>query len=207
MNRTQQDVIDYLQEENRALRDQLGGKRLRFTDVQRMRLAERAKKLSRQKLIEVGTVVTPDTLLRWHRKLIAKKYDGSKKRGPGRPRKSAEIEQLILEMARDNPKWGYTRIKGALHNLGFEIGRNTIKRALLENGMDPAPLRRTSWRTFPQGTLGSHLGHVLFRCRSHHLARLGAISGALRDRFEDAKNRDRRNVTVARWAVGHSARP
>jgi len=126
----------------------MGGKRVRFTDVQRRRLAERAKQLGRRKLTEIGTIVTPDTLLRWHRELIAKKYDGSKKRGPGRPRKSPEIEQLILVMARDNPRWGYTRIKGALHNLGFEIGRNTIKRVLFENGVDPAPLRRTIWRSF-----------------------------------------------------------
>ena len=156
VNRAQQDVIDYLQEENRALRERLGGKRLRFTDVQRRRLAERAKKLSRPKLMEIGTLVTPDTLLRWHRELIAKKYDGSKKRGSGRPRKPAEVERLILQMARDNPRWGYTRIKGALHNLGFEIGRNTIKRVLIENGMDPAPLRRTTWRTF----LKAHWGAI-----------------------------------------------
>src|SRR5690606_7431195 len=130
VNRAQQDVIDYLQEENRALREQLGGKRLRFTDVQRRRLAQRAQKLGRRKLIELGTLVTPDTLLRWYRKLIAQKYDGSTKRGPGRPRKPAEVEQLILTMARENPRWGYTRIKGALHNLGLEIGRNTIKRVL-----------------------------------------------------------------------------
>lgn len=156
MNRAQQDVIDYLQEENRALREQLGGKRLRFTDTQRIRLAERAKRLGRQKLLEIGTLVTPDTLLRWHRELVAKKYDGGRKRGPGRPRKTAELERLIVEMARDNPRWGYTRIKGALHNLGFEIGRNTIKRVLIQNGIDPAPLRRTSWRTF----LKAHWGAI-----------------------------------------------
>lgn len=156
VNRAQQDVIDYLQEENRALREQLGGKRLRLTEAQRRRLAERARKLGRRKLLEIGTLVTPDTLLRWYRELIAKKYDGSKKRGPGRPRTPAEIEQLILVMARDNPGWGYTRIKGSLHNLGFEIGRNTIKRVLTENGIDPAPLRRTSWRTF----LRAHWGAI-----------------------------------------------
>ena len=156
VNRAQQDVIEYLQEENRALQEQMGGKRLRFTDVQRRRLAERAKKLGRRKLIEIGTLVTPDTLLRWHRELIAKEYDGSKKRGPGRPRKAAEIEWLILEMARDNPRWGYTRIKGALHNLGFEIGRNTIKRVLFVNGMDPAPLRRITWSAF----LKAHWGAI-----------------------------------------------
>lgn len=156
VNRAQQDVIDYLQEEKRALREQLGGKRLRFTDAQRIRLAERAKKLGHKKLQEIGTLVSPDTLLRWHRELVTKKYDGSKKRGPGRPRRASEIERLIVEMSRDNPRWGYTRIKGALHNLGFEIGRNTIKRVLIENGIDPAPLRRTSWHTF----LKAHWGAI-----------------------------------------------
>lgn len=155
VNRAQHDVIDCLREENRALREQMGGKRLRFTDVQRRHLAERVKKLTRRQLIAIGTLVKPDTLLRWHRELIAKKYDGSKKRGPGRPRKPAEIEQLIVVMARDNPRWGYTRIKGALHNLGFEIGRNTIKRVLFENGMDPAPLRRTTWSAFLKARWGA----------------------------------------------------
>lgn len=69
-------------------------------------MAQRAKRLGRRKLLEIGTFVTPDTLLRWHRELVAKKYDGSKKRGPGRPRKTAEIERLIVEMARDNPRGG-----------------------------------------------------------------------------------------------------
>jgi hypothetical protein len=156
VNRAQQDVIDCLQGENRALREQLREKRLRFAEVQRCRLAERAKKLGRRKLIEIGTLVTPDTLLRWHRELMAKKYDGSKKRGSGRPQRSAEIEQLILVMARDNPRWGYTRIKGALHNLGLEIGGNTIKRVLLENGIDPAPVRRTTWSAF----LKAHWGAI-----------------------------------------------
>lgn len=116
-NRAQQDVIEYLQGENRALRGQLGGRRLRLTDVQRERLAERAKKLGRRNLTEISIVVTPDTLLRWYQELISQKYDGSSKRGPARPRLPAEIDQLILVMARDKPRWGYTRIKGALHNL------------------------------------------------------------------------------------------
>ncbi len=102
--------------------------------------------------------MTPDTLLRWYRRLIARKYDGSKARKAGRPKASAEIEQLILQMARGNPTWGYTRIRGALYNLGHEIGRNTIKRILLENGLDPAPLRgkTMSWETF----LKAHWGAI-----------------------------------------------
>jgi transposase InsO family protein len=103
-------------------------------------------------------LVTPDTLLRWYRRLIAKKYDGSKNRTVGRPRTAAEIEELILQMARQNRTWGYTRIRGALYNLGHEIGRNTIKRIVLENGLDPAPIRgrAMSWETF----LKAHWGAI-----------------------------------------------
>ncbi len=128
LNRGQQDVIEYLQEENRVLREQLGAGRLRLTDAQRCRLAAKAKKIGRRGLFEIRTLVTPDTLLRWYRRLVAKKYDGSKARRAGRPRTAAEIEKLILRVARENPGWGYTRIRGALRNVGHEIGRNTIKR-------------------------------------------------------------------------------
>src|SRR5512140_9862 len=86
MNQHQLQVIDYLREENRVLREQLGDNRLRFSDDQRRRLAARAKGLGRKLLAEVATIVTPETLLAWHRKLIAQKYDGSHKRPPGRPR-------------------------------------------------------------------------------------------------------------------------
>ncbi len=92
VNRSQQDVIEYLQEENRVLCEQLGGRRLLFTDRQRRRLAAKARVIGRKGLFEVGTLVTPDTLLRWHRRLIAQKYDGSKARKAGRPKTAAEIE-------------------------------------------------------------------------------------------------------------------
>ena len=88
LNQQQQEVIDYLQEENRVLHEQLGSRRLRLNDDQRRRLAVRARKLGRLVLHELATIVTPETLLAWHRKLIARKYDGSKQRGPGRPRTS-----------------------------------------------------------------------------------------------------------------------
>jgi transposase InsO family protein len=156
VHRGQQEVIEYLQEENRVLRAQLGDKRLRFTDVQRRCLAERAHKIGRRGLLEIRTLVTPDTLLRWYRQLITNKYDGSKVRRAGRPKTAAEIQQLILRMARENPGWGYTRIRGALRNLGHEIGRNTIKRILQENGIDPAPLRKMPWGTF----LRAHWGAI-----------------------------------------------
>ena len=112
-------VIDYLREENRVLREQLGGRRPRLNDNQRRRLAAKAKGLGRKIL---ATIVTPETLLAWHRKLIAQKYDGSGKRGSGRPRTAEETENLVVRMAEENRDWGYRRIQGALSNLGHEIG-------------------------------------------------------------------------------------
>ncbi len=86
------------------MREQLGGKRLRFTDRQRHRLAVKAKAIGRKRLFEIGTLVTPDTLFRWHRELIAKKYDGSQSRRPGRPGTEADIEELVVLIIRDNPR-------------------------------------------------------------------------------------------------------
>jgi putative transposase len=105
LNQQQQDAIEYLHEENRVLREQLGGKRLRFNDDQRRRLAVRAKKLGWRMLQEPTTIVTPATLLAWHRRLIAKRYDGSKQRGPGRPRTREEIQDLVVRMATENRNW------------------------------------------------------------------------------------------------------
>src|SRR6266850_5600849 len=108
MNQHQLQIIDYLREENRVLREQLGGRRVRLNDDQRRRLAARAKGLGRKLLAEVATIVTPETLLAWHRKLIAQKYDGSDKRGPGRPRTAGEIEVLVVGMAEENRDWANT---------------------------------------------------------------------------------------------------
>ena len=118
MNQRQLQMIDYLREENRVLREQLGGRRLRLNDDQRRRLAAKAKGLGRKLLADAATIVTPETLLSWHRKLIAQKYDGSGKRAPGRPRTADEIETLVVRMAEENRDWGYRRIQGALSNLG-----------------------------------------------------------------------------------------
>jgi len=121
MNHQQQQVIDYLREENRVLREQLGTRPLRFNEDQRRRLAVRAKALRRKVLAGVATIVTPDTLLRWHRKLIAEKYDGSARRSPGRPRTAGQLAILIVRMATENREWGYRRIQGALSNLGHLV--------------------------------------------------------------------------------------
>lgn len=114
MNQRQLQMIDYLREENRVLREQLGGRRLRLNNNQRRRLAARAKRLGLKVLAELATIVTPETLLAWHRKLITQKYDGSAQRGPGRRRAAAEIETLVVRMAEENRDWGYRRIQGAL---------------------------------------------------------------------------------------------
>src|SRR5216684_5761446 len=99
VNQQQREVIDYLQEENRALREQLGLRRLRFTDDQRRRLAAKAKILGRRVLRDIATIVTPDTLLAWPRRLIAQQYDGSARRGAGRPPIMAEVRALIVRRA------------------------------------------------------------------------------------------------------------
>jgi transposase InsO family protein len=113
-------------------------------------LAAKAKSLGRKLLAEVATIVTPETLLAWHRKLIAQKYDGTANRGPGRPRKTDEIEALVIRMAEENRDWGYRRIQGALSNLGHEIARSTISAILQRHGIEPAPERnrKTTWKEF-----------------------------------------------------------
>jgi putative transposase len=143
INQQQRNVIDYLQEENRALREQLGPGRLRFTDDQRRRLAAKAKALGRRVLGDIATIVTSDTLLAWHRRLIAHHYDGSVRRGPGRPPLPADIRALIVRMATENRDWGYTRIQGALANPHHQVGRGTIANILREHGLEPVLSRNT----------------------------------------------------------------
>ena len=150
VNRNQQAVIDYLLEENRVLRAVNGSRRLRLTDDQRRRLAVKGKVLGRRQLAAVAGIVTPDTILRWYRRLVAKKYDGSKTRRPGRPPTKPDIAALVVRMATENPTWGYTRIRGGLKHLGHDVARNTIKAILKDHGIEPAPQRRTKmpWKTF-----------------------------------------------------------
>src|SRR5215472_15062976 len=126
LGQQQRDVIDYLQEENRVLRQQLGSKRLRLSDDQRRRLAVKAKKLGRRILREVATIVTPDTLLAWHRQLIARKYDSRQRRGPGRPCTRGKIQELVIRMATESRDWGYRRIQGALAKF-WVIGSRAVR--------------------------------------------------------------------------------
>src|SRR6266516_7847790 len=150
VHRHQLIVIEFLQAENRLLKDRLRGKRIRFTDAERALLARKAKAVGRKALLELETVVSPDTLLRWHQRLIAEKWNFVHRRGPGRPGIMQKISALIVRMARDNPGWGYTRIQGALGNLGHRVGRGTVANVLKRSGIEPSPERskRTTWSTF-----------------------------------------------------------
>jgi transposase InsO family protein len=127
-----------------------GSRRSRLTDDQRRRLAVKGHVLGRRHLAAVAGIVTPDTILRWYRRLVAHKYDGSKSRRPGRPTTKPDIAALVVRMANENPTWGYTRIRGGLMNLGHDLARNTIKAILKDHGIAPAPERRTTtpWKTF-----------------------------------------------------------
>ena len=151
INRDQQKIIDYLIEEIRVYQELCKGHRLRFTDKQRRRLGVKARALGRKALEQFASIVTPDTLLRWFRSLVARKYDGTSKRRPGRPRTRDRIADLVVEMANENQSWGYTRIRDALHNLGITVDRNTVKRILNDHGIEPTPERKrtgTPWKTF-----------------------------------------------------------
>lgn len=150
MNQQQQYAIEYLREENRVLRSQLGNRRVRFTDDQRRSLSAKARLIGRKLLADLAMIVTPETLLKWHRTLIANKYDGSKRRDPGRPTTRKEIEELVVRMAQENRSWGYLRICGALSNLGHEVARTTIANILKRKGISSAPdrVRKTTWKEF-----------------------------------------------------------
>ena len=125
INHHQQQVHDFQRAQIKVLLEAQGKKRVLLNDDQRRLLAVKGKVLGRKALSELTTIVTPDTILRWHRKLVAQKWDHSdrRKKKPGRPPVSEEVTQLVLRMARENPTWGYDKIEGALANLGHEIFR------------------------------------------------------------------------------------
>jgi len=125
---------EYVVEENRILRNQIAG-RVQLTDAERQTLAAIGKKLGKQALEEVATIVKPDTILAWHRKLVAQKFDGSEQRkSVGRPRVDKEIEDLVVQMAKENRGWGYDRIVGALAELGYDISDQSVGNILKRRG-------------------------------------------------------------------------
>src|SRR4029077_2749441 len=150
VHRRQLIVIEFLQAENGLLKERLRGRRIHFTDAERALLARKAKAVGRKAIAELDTIVSPDTLLRWHRRLVAQKWNFAERRGVGRPGIMRRISELIVRMAQENRGWGYTRIQGTLANLGHKVGRGTIANVLKRNGIEPAPerSRRTPWSTF-----------------------------------------------------------
>jgi putative transposase len=141
---------EYLVAENRILRNQLKG-RIRLRDGERKALAEIGQMLGKKALAEVASLVTPDTILGWHRTLVAQKFDGSQKRqAPGRPTINAELEALVVRLAQENRSWGYDRLVGALANLGYTISDQTVGNILKRHGIPPAQERKktTTWHEF-----------------------------------------------------------
>ena len=149
LNEGQRARIDFLEEQLRIFKE-VHRRRPRLNDEQRRRLAAKGKRLGRSVLRELTTIVTPDTILRWHRELIARKYDGSANRRPGRPRVVLEIRFLVVRMAQENEGWGYGHIVGELRKLGYTISCSSVRRILLQNGIEPAPerLKHMPWSKF-----------------------------------------------------------
>jgi putative transposase len=160
---------EYLVAENRILKVQLKGP-LKLSDAERATLGEIGHRLGRKVLGEVANVARPDTILAWYRKLVARKFDGSKaRRSPGRARIKREVEQLIVRMAEENRDWGYDRIVGALANLGHEVSDQTVGN-VLQRHAPPAPQRkrRTTWPAFIRTHLALVAGTDFFTARSSH---------------------------------------
>ena len=207
---------EYLAAENRILKAQLKTP-LRLTDAERMTLAEIAHRLGRKALEDVANTAKPDTIMGWYRRLIARKFDGSKsRRYPGRPRIDDEIEQWVVRMAKENSDWGYDRIVGAMANLGYRLSDQTIGNILQRHGIPPAPERKrtTTWTDFIRAHMSVLAGtdffsvevltlrglvtyYVLFfiRLESRHVE----VAGITQHPNEAWMKQIARNVTMDEW--------
>jgi len=146
-------AIDYLKTQVEVLLEeqQKHNQRILLNNNQRIRIAAKARQLSRKMLEQCTVLFTPDTVMRWYHKLIGEKYDGSKQRGkPGRPRISQNIIELVIRFKKDNPRWGYQKITDQIVYLGYEVSKSTVKNILIENGLDPEPdlTVRSTWHEF-----------------------------------------------------------
>ena len=146
-------AIDYLREQVRVLVEQQEkqNKRIMLTNSQRMRVAAKAKRLSRKMLDQCTELFTADTVMRWYNKLVAEKYDGSSNRGKvGRPPITPEIVNLVIQFKKENPRWGFQQITDQIEYLGYEISKTSVKNILIENGYDPEPdlTVRSTWHEF-----------------------------------------------------------
>ena len=146
-------AIDYLREQVRVLveHQEKQNKRIRLTNSQRMRVAAKAKRLSREMLEQCTELFTADTIMQWYRELIARKYDGSQNRtSPGRPQIGQEIVNLVIRFKEENPRWGYQKITDQIVYLGHKISKSIVKNILIENGYDHEPdlTVRSTWHEF-----------------------------------------------------------
>lgn len=139
MNQRQPQLIDYLLEENRVLHEQMGRLRVGLNHGQRRCLAAKGKGLGRKILAEVATIVTPNSLLSWHQRLIPQKYDGSGNCVPGRPCTAGEIEALIVRVADEHRDWDHRLIQGTMPDPGHEMARSTMGEILTRHGCDSRP--------------------------------------------------------------------
>ncbi len=173
-------AIDYLREQVRVLveHQEKQDKRIMLTNSQRMRVAAKAKQLSRKMLEHCTELFTPDTIMRWYRKLVAEKYDGSQNRAyAGRPQILQEIVDLVIRFKEENPRWGYKKIRDQVVYLGYNICKSSVKNILIEHGYDPEPdlTVRSTWHEFIKShwdvlaacdffTVELLVGHKLVRC-------------------------------------------
>jgi hypothetical protein len=143
LNRKQHDVIMYLHTENEILKEQLEkkGVKMKLSNAQRYKLAKKGKKLGRQGLMQYASIVTPDTILAWHRKLVAMKYTAKRMMKTGRQKRMEVIRGLCVQFAEENTNWGYGRIQGALSNLGYKVSMTTVGNILRAQGIVPSPER------------------------------------------------------------------
>jgi transposase InsO family protein len=209
---------EYLVTENRILRTKITG-RVRLSDGERKALAEIGQKLGKKALEEVANIVKPDTILAWHRTLVAQKFDGSTPRkAPGRPTIDREVEALVVRMAQENRSWGYDRIVGALTNLGYRVSAQTVGNILKRHGIPPAPERKTTttWKEFIRTHMdmlvatdfftaevwtkaGLVTYYVLFFI--HLASRKVHVAGVTLHPDEQWMVQMARNVTMAEWGV------
>jgi len=173
-------AIDYLREQVRVLveHQEKQNQCIRLNNSQRMRVAAKAKRLSRKMLEQCTELFTADTIMRWFRELIAQKYDGSQNRtSPGRPQIGPEIVNLVIRFKEENPRWGYQKITYQIVYLGHKISKSSVKNILIENGYDPEPdlTVRSTWHEFIKShwdvltacdffTIELLVSHKLVRC-------------------------------------------
>jgi putative transposase len=151
-----------LRHENAVLRRQI--RRVRYQPGDRLWLAALSRLVPRRRWGQVFTV-TPATLLAWHRRLVARKWDYTSRRRPGRPSTAAAIRKLVIRIAIDNPRWGHRRVQGELVKLGHPIAASTVWQILHTAGIDPAPRRSgPTWKQFLTaqacGVLAADFVHV-----------------------------------------------